>query len=62
LSIPRVRDRIVQAATKIVIEPIYEADFLPAELKHHQRAPAVANTSHAVEHGTARVEFDRYRD
>ncbi|MGC9221495.1 MAG: group II intron reverse transcriptase/maturase [Solirubrobacteraceae bacterium] len=29
LSIPAVRDRIVQAATKIVIEPIFEADFLP---------------------------------
>ncbi len=28
LSIPTVRDRIVQAATKIVIEPIFEADFL----------------------------------
>ena len=30
LSIPAVRDRIVQAATKIVIEPIFEADFQPA--------------------------------
>src|SRR5438477_10759039 len=29
LSIPSVRDRIVQAAAKIVIEPIFEADFLP---------------------------------
>ena len=29
LSIPAVRDRIVQAAVKIVIEPIFEADFLP---------------------------------
>lgn len=29
LAIPAVRDRIVQAATKIVIEPIFEADFLP---------------------------------
>lgn len=29
LSIPAVRDRIVQAALKIVIEPIFEADFLP---------------------------------
>ncbi len=29
LSIPAVRDRIVQAAAKIVIEPIFEADFLP---------------------------------
>ncbi len=30
LSIPAVRDRIVQAAVKIVLEPIFEADFLPA--------------------------------
>jgi RNA-directed DNA polymerase len=28
LSIPSVRDRVVQAATKIVIEPIFEGDFL----------------------------------
>ncbi len=28
LSIPAVRDRVVQAATKIVIEPIFEADML----------------------------------
>ena len=29
LSIPVVRDRIVQAALKLVLESIYEADFLP---------------------------------
>jgi len=29
LSIPAVRDRVVQAATRIVIEPVFEADFLP---------------------------------
>jgi RNA-directed DNA polymerase len=29
LSIPTVRDRVVQAATKLVIEPVFEADFLP---------------------------------
>ncbi len=29
LSIPTVGDRIVQAAAKIVIEPIFEADFMP---------------------------------
>ena len=28
LGIPTVRDRVVQAATKIVIEPIFEADFV----------------------------------
>ncbi len=29
LSIPTVRDRVVMAAAKIVLEPIFEADFLP---------------------------------
>ncbi len=29
LSIPAVRDRVVQAATKLAIEPVFEADFLP---------------------------------
>jgi group II intron reverse transcriptase/maturase len=30
LSIPAVRDRVVQTALKTVIEPIFEADFLPS--------------------------------
>jgi RNA-directed DNA polymerase len=30
LAIPTVRDRIVQAALKLVLEPIFEADFRPA--------------------------------
>jgi RNA-directed DNA polymerase len=29
LSIPTVRDRVVQGALRLVIEPIFEADFLP---------------------------------
>ncbi len=29
LGIPTVRDRVVQQATRIVLEPIFEADFLP---------------------------------
>ena len=29
LSIPSVRDRIVQAAVRIVLEPVFEADMLP---------------------------------
>ena len=28
LSIPAIRDRVVQAALKIVVEPVFEADFL----------------------------------
>ncbi len=37
LSIPSVRDRIVQAAVKIVLEPVFEADFLPASFGFRPR-------------------------
>ncbi len=30
LGIPTVRDRVAQMAAKLVLEPIFEADFLPA--------------------------------
>jgi RNA-directed DNA polymerase len=30
LGIPTVRDRVVQMATKLVMEPVYEADFKPS--------------------------------
>jgi group II intron reverse transcriptase/maturase len=40
LSIPTVRDRIVQAALKIVIEPIFEADFLPCSFGFRPRRAA----------------------
>ena len=39
-SIPSVRDRIVQAATKIVIEPIFEADFMPCSFGFRPRKSA----------------------
>src|ERR1700749_1710076 len=40
LSIPAVRDRIVQAAVKIVLEPVFEADFLPCSFGFRpQRSP-----------------------
>ena len=29
LGIPTVRDRVVQMAAKLVLEPVFEADFLP---------------------------------
>jgi len=37
LSIPAVRDRIVQAALKIVLEPIFEADFAPCSFGFRPR-------------------------
>lgn len=37
LSIPAVRDRVVQAAARIVIEPIFEADFLPCSFGFRPR-------------------------
>jgi RNA-directed DNA polymerase len=37
LSIPAVRDRVVQAATLLVIEPIFEADFLPCSFGFRPR-------------------------
>ena len=40
LSIPPVRDRIVQAAAKIVLEPVFEADFLPASFGFRPRRSA----------------------
>jgi RNA-directed DNA polymerase len=40
LSIPSVRDRIVQAAVKIVLEPVFEADFLPCSFGFRPRLSA----------------------
>jgi group II intron reverse transcriptase/maturase len=40
LSIPTVRDRIVQAAAKTVIEPLFEADFGPCSFGFRPRRAA----------------------
>jgi hypothetical protein len=40
LSIPAVRDRIVQAAVKIVLEPVFEAGFLPCSFGFRPRRSA----------------------
>jgi len=40
LSIPAVRDRVVQAAARIVLEPIFEADFLPCSFGFRPRRSA----------------------
>lgn len=40
LSIPTVRDRIVQSALKVVVEPIFEADFQPCSFGFRPRRSA----------------------
>jgi RNA-directed DNA polymerase len=41
LGIPAVRDRVAQQAAKIVLEPIFEADFLPCSYGFRPRRSAV---------------------
>jgi group II intron reverse transcriptase/maturase len=40
LSIPRVRDRVAQTAAKLVLEPIFEASFLPSSFGFRPRRSA----------------------
>jgi len=42
LGIPTVRDRVAQQAAKLVLEPIFEADFLPASYGYRPRRSATA--------------------
>jgi RNA-directed DNA polymerase len=56
LGIPTVRDRIVMAAAKLVLEPIFEADFLPVSYGFRPKRSA----QQAVE--VIRVEANRGRE
>jgi RNA-directed DNA polymerase len=53
LGIPTVRDRVVQQAAKLVLEPIFEADFLPVSYGYRPRRSA----TEALE--AVRVAFPR---
>jgi RNA-directed DNA polymerase len=46
LSIPAIRDRVVQGALKLILEPIFEADFQPGSFgyPHYAAGWAVAAT------------------
>ncbi len=41
LGIPTVKDRVVQQATKLVLEPIFEADFLPCSFGFRPKLSAI---------------------
>jgi len=46
LGIPTVRDRIVQQAAKLVLEPIFEADFVDASYGYRPKRSATAALEH----------------
>ena len=62
LSIPAIRDRVVQGALKLILEPIFEADFQPGSFGNRpQRTPheAVNRVARAiVRHKTRGIDID----
>jgi len=62
LGIPTVRDRVAQAAVKLVLEPIFEADFLPVSYGFRPKRSATAAMERLrtgfIEGYTQVVEFD----
>jgi RNA-directed DNA polymerase len=62
LSIPAIRDRVVQGAVKLILEPIFEADFQPGSYGYrpkrtaHQAVTRVAQA--IVESKTRLIEID----
>src|SRR5437879_10046280 len=42
LSIPAIRDRVVQGALKLILEPIFEADFQPGSYGYRPKKSAHA--------------------
>jgi RNA-directed DNA polymerase len=58
LSIPAIRDRVVQGALKLVLEPIYEADFQPGSYGYRPKRSAhqaVDRVAEAIVQGKTRV-------
>jgi len=62
LSIPTIRDRVVQGAVKLILEPIFEADFQPGSYGYrpkrtaHQAVNRVAQA--IVEEKTRIIDID----
>jgi RNA-directed DNA polymerase len=68
LGIPTIRDRVVQQAAKLVVEPIFEADFEPNAYGYrrgHSAQEAVAEVKEAVLRGESQVvdaDLSKYFD
>ncbi len=57
LGIPTVKDRVVQMATKLVIEPIFEADFLPSSYGFRPKKNATQALEAVRENGNRGLNF-----
>jgi RNA-directed DNA polymerase len=62
LSIPCIRDRVVQGALKLILEPIFEADFQPGSFGYRPKKSAhaaIQRVSKAILEGkTYVIDFD----
>src|SRR2546426_7317269 len=58
LSIPAIRDRVVQGALKLILEPIFEADFQPGSYGYRPKRTAhqaVNRVAQAIVEGKTRI-------
>jgi RNA-directed DNA polymerase len=58
LSIPSIRDRVVQGALKLMVEPIFEADFQPGSFGYRPKRSAhqaLVRVADAIAQGKTRV-------
>src|SRR2546427_2749239 len=66
LSIPRVRDRVAQTAAKLVLEPIFEASFLPSSFgfrprrSAHQALESIRETARTGARWVVDLDFQDY--
>src|SRR3954449_3863106 len=62
LSIPSIQDRVVQGALKLILEPIFEADFQPGSFGYRPKKSAhaaIQRVSQAILEGkTCVIDFD----
>ena len=49
LSIPSIRDRVVQGALKLILEPIFEADFQPGSFGYRPKKSAHTAIQRVIE-------------
>ena len=58
LGIPTIKDRVIQGAVKLILEPIFEADFHPSSFAYRPRRTAhqaVDRVVHGLVQGLTRV-------